>query len=85
MTDYWHFRMIEVHCPGKSRQNLTAALYRCPKCGYGVEIFSDEIRRRCPKCRTLVYREKAPSCIDWCPAARECFGETKWKERKKQT
>jgi endogenous inhibitor of DNA gyrase (YacG/DUF329 family) len=45
-----------------------------------VEIFSDEIRVKCPKCGEKVYREQVPSCIDWCAKARECLGEERWKE-----
>ena len=72
----------EFRCPGNIQQNLTAEIHQCPKCDYGVEIFSDEVRRRCPKCRAMVFRERLPSCIDWCPAAKECVGEKKWKELK---
>ncbi|PIV55608.1 phosphohydrolase [Candidatus Desantisbacteria bacterium CG_4_10_14_0_8_um_filter_48_22] len=67
-------------CPGQDTRNLKAALYKCPNCGYDAEIFSDELKVRCRKCGKYVYREKAPSCIDWCPAAKECIGIEKWKE-----
>jgi len=69
-----------MKCPGTDSRFLKAGLYKCPRCGYKVEIFSDELRRRCPACKTLVYREKTPSCVQWCRYAKECIGEQKWKE-----
>jgi len=69
-------------CPGQDSRNIKAEIIRCPECGYDVEVFSDEIRAKCPKCRNFVYRERIPSCLDWCQRARECIGEEKWKELK---
>jgi DNA-directed RNA polymerase subunit RPC12/RpoP len=66
-------------CPGQDGRNLTVALYKCPGCGAEVEIFSDEMRIKCHKCGSYVYREKQPSCIEWCAKARECLGEERWK------
>ena len=37
---------------------------------------------KCPKCKGLICRERLPSCVDWCKAARECIGEEKWKKLK---
>ena len=67
-------------CPGQDFQNLRVSLYKCPNCGAEVEIFSDEIKIRCQKCGEYVYRDKIPSCIDWCASARQCLGEERWKE-----
>lgn len=67
-------------CPGQDMRRLTAALYKCPQCGEMVETFSDELKRRCHKCKTLVYKDKVPSCIEWCQSARECLGEERLKE-----
>ena len=69
-----------ARCPGQDSQNLRAAIYRCPKCGADVEIFSDEVRVKCKKCGEYVYPKKLPSCIEWCAAARKCLGEEKWKQ-----
>ena len=69
-------------CPGQGDRDIKAGMIICPDCGYKVEIFSDEIKVRCPKCRSLVCRERLPSCVDWCKAARECVGEEKWKQLK---
>ncbi len=67
-------------CPGLDSRFLRVGIHRCPYCGYGVEIFSDEIRVKCPKCKKYVYRDKIPSCIDWCKFAKDCIGEERWQE-----
>jgi len=67
-------------CPGQNPRNLRAALYKCPNCGAEVEIFSDEMRVKCDECDEYIYRERIPSCIDWCASARQCLGEKRWKE-----
>ena len=61
-------------------RKLRSALYKCPDCGAEVEMFSDEMRFRCRKCGAMVYKEKVPSCIEWCKSARQCLGEERWKE-----
>jgi ribosomal protein S27AE len=68
------------HCPGQDGRNLKAGLYKCPECGAEVEIFSDETRIKCRKCGIYVYRDKMPSCIEWCASARQCLGEERWNE-----
>ncbi|MFH1897182.1 MAG: phosphohydrolase [Candidatus Desantisbacteria bacterium] len=72
------------NCPGQDSRWLTAALYKCPQCGYMVEMFSDELKGRCPKCKTMVYKENAPSCIQWCKSAKECLGEARFNEMMEQ-
>lgn len=67
-------------CPGQDFRRLTVALYRCPSCRAEVEIFSNETRVRCHECGTTVYKEKLPSCIEWCASARECLGEQRWRQ-----
>lgn len=69
-------------CPGQNIRNLRVKLYKCPKCGAGVEIFSDELMVRCQKCGEKVYSERAPSCIEWCASARQCLGEERWRQLK---
>jgi len=68
-----------THCPGQDSRNLKVSLHKCPACGAEVEIFSDELKIKCRKCGTYVYKEKTPSCIEWCPSARQCLGEERWK------
>ncbi len=67
-------------CPGQDMRKLKAAYYRCPSCQAEVEIFSDEFRRRCPACGTVVEKESVPNCAAWCSAAKECLGETRYRE-----
>lgn len=69
-----------MKCPGQDMRNLRVSLHKCPNCGHEVEIFSDETRVRCPKCKTMVYKEQVPSCINWCAHAKECLGEERWKQ-----
>ena len=66
-------------CPGQDMRNLRVALYKCQNCGAEVEIFSDELKIKCHKCGQYVYKEKMPSCIEWCALARQCLGEERWK------
>ena len=65
-------------CPGQDSRNLTTSYHPCPACHYAVEFFSDELVRRCPKCKAEVTREQMPTCIQWCQAARECIGAERY-------
>jgi len=67
-------------CPGQDMRNLRVEIYKCPECGVDVEIFSDETRIRCKKCGAMVFKEKIPSCVEWCSSARQCLGEERWKQ-----
>jgi predicted RNA-binding Zn-ribbon protein involved in translation (DUF1610 family) len=66
-------------CPGQDKRNIKAETLKCSQCGYAVEIFSDEVKISCPKCKNLICRERLPSCVDWCKYARECVGEEAYK------
>lgn len=67
-------------CPGQDSRELTADFYPCPNCGTKVEMFSDEFRQRCPNCRTMVFTEETPTCIQWCKAAKECLGPERYRQ-----
>jgi len=67
-------------CPGQDKRNLKAQVLKCSRCGYEIEIFSDEVKVSCPKCKSLVCRERLPSCVDWCKYAKECVGEKAYKK-----
>jgi len=69
-------------CPGQDSRNLKIETIKCPHCGYRIEIFSDEINVKCPKCKAQACRQRLPSCVDWCNVARECVGEEKWRRLK---
>jgi len=70
---------MSAKCPGSDMRNITAGVYACPNCGEAVEIFSDEQRRRCPKCKEWVEKKETPSCVQWCRSARQCLGDERWK------
>ena len=72
-------------CPGQDDRNISAETIKCPSCGNAVEIFSDEIKVKCPKCKNLVCQARLPSCVDWCRFAKECIGEEKFKKRSRST
>jgi len=69
-------------CPGQDDRDIRVGIIKCPDCGYSVEIFSDEAKVKCPRCKTLVCRERLPSCVDWCKFAKECIVEEKWRRLK---
>ena len=63
------------NCPGQDKRKVRPEPIICSSCGYEAEIFSDEIKAICPKCRKVFYREVLPTCVDWCASAKECIGE----------
>ena len=69
-------------CPGQDSRKAKAESIICTNCGYVAEIFSDEIKVACPRCKNLICRERLPSCVDWCKADRECIGEENWNKIK---
>ena len=73
---------MNLKCPGQDDRNIKAEIIICPGCGYKVEMFSDEIKVKCPKCKALVCKERLPACVDWCKFARQCIGEEKYKQLK---
>ena len=66
-------------CPGQNQRKASAEVIICSKCGYMAEIFSDEIKVICPSCKNLICKERLPTCVDWCKAAKECMGEQHYK------
>jgi len=71
---------MDGKCPGQDMRNLRVSVHKCPNCGAEVEIFSDELRVKCPKCKKYIYKERVPSCIEWCTSAPQCLGKEKWEE-----
>ena len=62
-------------CPGAITLKEARPEYvNCPHCGEELEIWSDEIRVRCPHCSAWVTQERGASCIEWCAWAKECVG-----------
>lgn len=69
--------MDRAICPGsKKLRSPKPESIDCPSCGYAVEIWSDEIRAECPRCKKYVVRDGISSCLDWCKMGKECVGET---------
>jgi hypothetical protein len=56
---------VENKCPGQTRKNIISRVIPC-KCGAEVEIFSDEIRIKCNKCKEFIYQAALPDCLKWC-------------------
>ncbi len=66
---------MERYCPGSRLfKSPVPEDVPCPRCGEQVEIWSDEVRATCPKCKSEVTREQLPSCADWCASAETCLG-----------
>ena len=70
-------------CPGQDGRDLKVELLECPDCRVQVEIFSDEIKVECPKCKSLICRVRLPSCVDCCKKALECVGDKMWSQLKR--
>lgn len=68
-------------CPGaKDLKRPKPEEIKCPYCGEVVEIWTDETKATCPKCKKIVTRKQDLSCIEWCQYAKECVGEDIYKE-----
>ncbi len=75
--------LSDKFCPGSIRiREPVPEDIPCPRCGELVEIWSDERRARCPRCRASVTREMDLSCVQWCRYAQECIGEEAYQRLK---
>lgn len=45
-----------------------------------MEIWTDEVKAKCPKCKKSVVRNGGATCLDWCKYAKECLGEELYKK-----
>ncbi len=71
---------LHTGCPGAvTLREVRPEDIVCPQCGSEVEIWSDEPVAQCRQCGSWVRRERGASCIDWCPAAKECVGLAKYE------
>lgn len=61
-------------CPGQDNRNIKTEEVECYFCGYKIEFFSGEIKRVCPKCKNLAFKNRLVSCLDWCKYAQNCLG-----------
>ncbi|MEW6068733.1 MAG: hypothetical protein AB1610_10645 [Nitrospirota bacterium] len=73
-------------CPG-SREIRTPypEEIKCFRCGTICEIWSDEVEIVCKKCGKKISRNMKPTCLEWCPSAKECVGIEKYKRLMKNT
>jgi len=68
---------MEFKCPGSKVFNQpTPEFMPCPSCHNEVEIWTDEAETKCGNCGSIVSRAMLQGCIDCCPAAKECLGES---------
>jgi hypothetical protein len=75
---------MKESCPGSSEiRNPFPEELRCHYCGHANEIWSDETETQCKDCKKTIGRQMKPTCLDWCPAAKECVGLEKYNRLKK--
>lgn len=71
-------------CPGaKLLRQPAPEIFICPSCGEEVEIWTDEIKARCPNCKRTVFRNESMSCLDWCKYGKECVGNDIYEKHMK--
>ncbi len=67
-------------CPGaKIIRQPKPEMFDCPSCGEEVEIWTDEVKATCRKCKTVVMRYQDQSCLEWCKLAKDCVGDEAYK------
>lgn len=72
---------MKESCPGSREiRNPYPEEIVCFFCGTKVEIWSDESETNCKNCRKAVSRDMKPTCLQWCPAAKECVGVQKYEK-----
>ena len=65
----------KIRCPGSLTTTAPTPIEReCPKCGSIVEIWSDEEKAEC-ECGLTLFKDKTPTCVEWCSAAEQCLGD----------
>ncbi len=71
---------MKESCPGSQeiRSPYPEELI-CVFCSTANEIWSDESEMDCKSCGKLITREMKPTCLEWCPAAKECVGLEKYE------
>lgn len=71
---------LKESCPGSREiRSPYPEELKCAFCGHMAEIWSDETETACKGCGKTITRPMKPSCIHWCPAAKECVGAEKYE------
>ena len=65
-------------------KELRVGLFKCPKCEYKFEIFSDENKVLCPSCGEKLVKSKLRACVEWCAGAKKCIGGSELKKTKEK-
>jgi hypothetical protein len=81
--------MLKESCPGSAEiRNPYPDDIECFWCSRKNEIWSDETEIDCKGCGKKISRDPGNTCLEWCPAAKECVGAEKYerfmKARNKQ-
>jgi DNA-directed RNA polymerase subunit RPC12/RpoP len=72
--------MFKEGCPGSSEiRTPYPEDIVCFWCDARNEIWSDEPEVTCKNCGKQIMRDMKSSCIEWCPAAKECIGVEKYE------
>lgn len=67
---------MSFECPGsRAIRQPQPEFIKCPFCSEEIEIWTDEIKAACPKCKKTVMRQQGESCLEWCSYALECVGQ----------
>lgn len=71
---------MKESCPGnKEIRNPYPEDLICAFCLNKNEIWSDEPDTVCKGCGKPITRDLKPSCLQWCPVAKECVGTEKYE------
>jgi len=72
--------ILKESCPGSREiRSPYPEDLKCVFCGRPCEIWSDETETVCKACGKTLTREMRPTCLQWCPAAKECVGAEKYE------
>lgn len=72
--------MLKDSCPGSEQiRSPYPEDIICPYCNFKNEIWSDEPDMTCKSCKSVITRDMPPTCLEWCPAAKECIGVEKYE------
>lgn len=86
-----------LNCPGNSPERKKpedmVSYVGCTNCGYNVELWFDENKKKCPNCKEYVFKNQEDllkdfKCANWCDPnnAERCLGPKtyqRFKELKK--